>query len=121
MDDADIASAIEKGITKQAQLITSLSLAVIGGLLVLMLQIKTHNASNPQDMIEFRYACFFWLSLGGSGVAILVGFLIFGLLIETAPIFYRLKFKRQGSPNRILVISQLKSSGGCHLCNVCPS
>ena len=95
MEDANIASAIERGIVRQAQLIASLSLAVIGGLLVLLLQVKFHNVTFPKATIELQYVLLLWLSVGASGIAILIGFLLFGLLIEIAPILYKLHFKEK--------------------------
>ena len=89
--------AIERGIVRQAQLIASLWLAVIGGLLALLLQVqvKFHNVTYPTATIELQHILLLWVAVGAGGIAILIGFLLFGLLIEIAPIFYKLRFKEK--------------------------
>ena len=93
INNSDIASAIERGIVKQTDLITSLSLALIGGLLILMLQFKMHNAVHIDKAVEFENFPLFVFSLICAGLAILTGFLVSGMLIEIAPIFLRHEFK----------------------------
>lgn len=92
MDNAVIATAIERGIAGQSELVTSLSLALIGGLLFFMLQLKMHNVDNPTSRVAMhRFWCFV-VSLSLAGLAILSGFFVSGMLIEVAPIFFSHEF-----------------------------
>ena len=85
MPDTDIASAIARGITSQSELITSLSLAAIGGLLVLILQFRMHNAANPDKLIEMRWFPLFCVALACLGISICVGYVLSGMLVQMAP------------------------------------
>ena len=85
MASPEVASAIERGITSQSELITSLSLAVIGGLLVFFLQVRIHNATNPNNQIQLRRFAFFIIALFSAGAAIALGYVVAGMLIQMAP------------------------------------
>lgn len=85
MPNTDIAAAVERGVSGQSDLITSLSLAVIGGLLVLLLQVRVHNASNPSQQIEIKRFPFLATSLICAGTAIALGYVISGMLVQMAP------------------------------------
>ena len=93
-NDQAIAASIERGIIGQTDLITSLSLAVIGGLLALMVQVKIHNASHPTNAAVFEGFRWFVISLGLAGLAILTGFLIYGMMIEMGPLIITHDFDR---------------------------
>jgi hypothetical protein len=85
MESGDIAAAVERGITSQAELITSLSLAVIGGLLAYLLQVRIHNATHPSNLIDLRRFNYFVLALVGAGIAIALGYVVAGILIQISP------------------------------------
>lgn len=95
MDPAPaIAAIIERGIIGQTELITSLSLAVIGGLLALMIQVKIHNASHPASTAVFEGLHWFVASLVLAGLAIITGFLVYGMMIEMGPLIITHDFER---------------------------
>ena len=85
MANPEIAAAIERGITSQSELITSLSLAVIGGLLAFFLQVRIHNASNSKNQIQLRYFACFVVALACAGISIALGYVVAGMLIQIAP------------------------------------
>lgn len=85
MTGSEIASAIEHGVTSQSELITTLSLAVIGGLLVVLLQTRLHNATNPNNQIQLRYFALFVLAIIPAGLAIALGYAVSGMLVQVAP------------------------------------
>lgn len=88
MSDVEIASAIERGVTGQSDLITSLSLAVIGGLLAVLLRVRIHNVSNPSKEIELKWLSAFWVALGLAGVSILISLFLSGMLVQMAPALF---------------------------------
>lgn len=92
--DQAIAAIIERGIIGQTDLITSLSLAVIGGLLALMVQVKIHNASHPASTAVFEGFHWFVASLVLAGFAIMSGFLVYGMMIEMGPLIITHDFER---------------------------
>ena len=90
-----IGAAIERGIIGQTGLVTSLSLAVIGGLLALMIQVKIHN-SGKHSTKEITFDGFQWFvsSLILAGLAIISGFFIYGMMIQMAPLIFTHEFDR---------------------------
>ena len=90
MNDVDIANAIERGIVSQQQLITSLSLALIGGLLALRLQFEKYFANTLKNRVLNDILLL--VSIGLASGAIVIGFLISGRLIEIAPLFFNFEF-----------------------------
>ncbi len=68
----EIAIAIERGITSQSELLTTLSTAIIAYLFALILQIRIHNASNPQNkQVTLKFMWTFWVAVSLSGVSII--------------------------------------------------
>ena len=111
MDDTSIADAVERGLFRQMQLITSLSVAIIGGLFLFFLQIKLHNAQavfSKTSTIVVEGAWLFYFSLGFSGLAILCGFLVSGMLIEVGPILFQHKFDRQKFSSQALTQAPMR-------------
>jgi hypothetical protein len=84
MAGSEIASAVESGITSQSQLITTLSLAVIAGLVGVLWQSRLHNATHPRP-IHLRCFPFFILAVTCAGIAIALNYVVAGMLIEMAP------------------------------------
>jgi hypothetical protein len=84
MAGSEIATAVQTGITSQSQLITTLSLAVIVGLLGVLWQSRLHNATHPHP-IHLRSFKFFIFAVICAGIAIALNYVIAGMLIEMAP------------------------------------
>lgn len=92
----EVAVAIERGIASQSALLTTLSLAVIGGLFALLLQIRIHNASHSEtQQIAFRQFWAFWVSIVLAGLAIGCGYLISGIFVQFGPTFFAHEFDPQ--------------------------
>lgn len=88
----EIASAIEGGITSQSELITSLSLAIIGGLLALLQQQRFPKPDDQGQTITIRGMLVFWIALGGAGAAIMLGYVLSGVLVQMAPALFNHNF-----------------------------
>lgn len=94
MSDIQIASAVERGITSQSELITSMSLAVIAGLVALLLQLRIHNTSHPDKKIDTAWTPLFYLSLAFCALSICIGYIISGALVQMAPQLFSHKFQK---------------------------
>lgn len=92
MANTDIASAAERSLTSQAELVTTLSLAVVGGILAIIVQIRTHNASNGNQRIVLRNTCLMWLAMIAAAIAIALNYVISGMLIQVAPQLFSLAY-----------------------------
>ena len=87
-----IAAAIERGITSQSELLISLSLAIIGGLLALRLQLLLHNANQPATLLRVLPGRWFIPVLLLPALTILLGFSISGKLLTLSPTLYGVDF-----------------------------
>jgi hypothetical protein len=85
MPSKEIAAAAERGISSQSALITSLSIAVIGGLLAFLIQIKMHNAGNPEKKVTLNSYGVYYTALALAGLSIAIGYILTGMLIEMSP------------------------------------
>ncbi|MFN3225407.1 MAG: hypothetical protein ACE360_04055 [Hyphomicrobiales bacterium] len=81
----DIAAAAERSITSQGELLTTLSLAVIGGLLAVILRVRIHNSSNPASVIDLRCVWVMWIAMGLAAVSIGLSYLVSGMLVQMSP------------------------------------
>ena len=91
--NAEIASAIGRGILNQADLITSLSLALIGGLLFgLCFKPRCTTRSNPENTIKFECFPLLVIALFLAGLAIFFGYSISGFLIQVTPALFNHDF-----------------------------
>lgn len=89
-----IAAAIERGITSQSELLISLSLAIIGGLLALRLQLLLHNANQPATLLRVLPGRWFIPVLLLPALTILLGFSISGKLLTLSPTLYGVDFRQ---------------------------
>lgn len=83
---SDIASAIEGGIASQSDLVTSLSLAFIGGLLFLFQQARFPPGGTRKRTMQAMWT--FWVALVCAGAAIVAGYVLSGILLSMAPPLY---------------------------------
>lgn len=81
-----IADAVHRTIVGETELLVSLSVAVIGGVIALIYR------RSPRR-IEWYVWCVFFASLLFASVSVVVGFIVFGMTIEMAPAFFDAKFK----------------------------
>ena len=88
-----VASAIERGIISQSELLSSLSVAVIGGLVALRLQLLLHNASRPKGVFAILRVRWYIAVVALATLTILIGFLISGRLLVISPALYNLQFE----------------------------
>ena len=92
MVNVDIAAAAERSLTSQAELLTTLSLAVIGGLLAVIIRVRTHNASGGNKPIEINHMWLMWIAMGCAAVSIATSYLISGMLIQMSPLIFSHNF-----------------------------
>lgn len=81
MPNVEIAAAMERAVSSQSELITSLSLLVIGGLLTLMLQYEMH-----------KWFIVMLASVVCMAASIALGYMISGNIIQVAPQLYGHQF-----------------------------
>jgi len=93
-NSGDIAQAIERGISGQSDLLTTLAVAIIAGLLALLYQVRALNAGlNEDKRIELRCMFFFWLTVVAAGAAVGFGYGISGYLVQYAPALHAHSFE----------------------------
>ena len=110
-DTPAVATAIIDGIIGQADLITSLSLVVMSGLLALMIQWKFHNAAHPDPKKTFALNAFYFYvtALLLAGAAIILGFIIAGMMIEMTPILFVHEFTTEKFSKQDIKCAPLKA------------
>lgn len=86
----DIAAAAERSISGQTELLTTLALAVIGGLLALLVKIKAHNAVPANTPIIVQQKWMMWMSLGFAALTVGMTLFIQGTLVEISPQMFTL-------------------------------
>ena len=88
-NSSDIAQAIEHGIAGQSDLLTTLAVAVIAGLLALLYQTRVLNAGLDADSrVALRRMSAFWVAIVLAGVVVFFGYAITGFLIQYAPFLH---------------------------------
>ena len=75
----------------QGDLLITLAVATIGGLVALVLQITLHNQSKDGETISLSRVWIMLVSLGSLGVSVFVGYLYQGGLMNTLPVLYAMK------------------------------
>jgi len=92
-----IASAAERNITSQSELLATLSFALIAGLLAAILQVRISNAGSGEDKITLR--CFFmaWCAMGFAAFSILLSYFVSGAIVEMTPQLFVHTFDTQKS------------------------
>ena len=83
-----IAASIERGVLSQTELLSSLSVAVIGALLAFWLHTQLHNATQSSRNVRFLLFPWFWLSIGMAALTIFFGYIVSGRLVSAAPIYF---------------------------------
>ena len=88
MSNLEIAAAAERSLTSQTDLITTLSLAVIGGLVAVIIRVRTHNATSNNCFIFLHHAWLMWLALCAAVIAIGLSYAISGMVVQVSPQLY---------------------------------
>ena len=90
---SDVAQAVERGIAGQSDLLTTLAIATIAGLLAVLYQTRVLNAGlQPQNRVELRHMVAFWVAIVLSGAVVFFGYAITGYLIQYAPTLHAHEF-----------------------------
>ena len=89
--NAEIALAAERSISGQNELLTTLSIAVIGGVLAILAQINLQNSETSRAII-LRYNFLMWLSILAAMVTIGLSYIISGMLVEMSPQIFSTEF-----------------------------
>ena len=88
-NSGEIAQAIERGIAGQSDLLTTLAVAVIAGLLALLYQTRVLNAGlNANNRVALRQMRAFWVAVVLAGFVVFFGYAITGYLIQYAPLLH---------------------------------
>ena len=91
-DSTALAATLLSELGGHSQLLISLSVAIIGGLVALTFQQKLHNAKHPDVRIALSAHPCLAAALAFAAFSILFGFLVFGRLIEFAPMLFSFTF-----------------------------
>jgi len=85
-NSSDIAQAIERGIAGQSDLLTTLAVAIIAGLLAVLYQTRVLNAGlASENRIALRHMLAFWAAIVFAGLVVFFGYGVTGYLIQYAP------------------------------------
>jgi hypothetical protein len=90
--ELEIAGAAERSIISQAELLSTLSLAVIGGMLALLIQVRTHNSSDGKKEIYLKHVWLMWSSMTSASISIALSYVVSGMLVEMAPQIFSVEF-----------------------------
>ena len=82
--NGEIALAAERSISGQNELLTTLSIAVIGGVLAILVQIHLQVSDNVRT-IKLRFRFLMWLSIFLAMVTIALSYIVSGMLVEMSP------------------------------------
>jgi hypothetical protein len=95
--DLEIAAAAERSIVSQAELVSTLSLAVIGGMLAVLIQVRTHNSSEGTKEIRLKHIWLMWSSMTLAAISIALSYVVSGMLVEMSPQIFSVKFDNSTS------------------------
>ena len=88
----EIAAAAERSIVSQAELVSTLSLAVIGGMLAVLIQVRTHNSSDDTKEIFLKHIWLMWGSTTLAVISIALSYVVSGMLVQMSPQIFSVEF-----------------------------
>jgi hypothetical protein len=89
---SDIGDALIGSLGGQSDLLTSLSLATIGGLVAFAVQVMLHNASAPASSIGLRWLWTWWGSIFLEFSSIFSSYLLKGSIVSAIPTVFGTNF-----------------------------
>jgi hypothetical protein len=93
----EVGSALVDALAGQADLLSSLSLAVIGGLFAFAIQVMVHNSAQPKNKIRLSSLWTWWCALALEAVSIGASYLLKGSVVAAIPTIFGSKYL-VGSP-----------------------
>ena len=90
--DLEIATAAVRSIVNQAELVSVLSLVVIGGVLALFIQMRTHISIGGNDEIHPRNIWLMWISIILATLSATLSYAVSGMLAEMSPQIFSVEF-----------------------------
>lgn len=88
MDGKDIAPALIDALSSQSTILSSMGLAVLGGLLAFSMQIIFHNHGDSNRPIKVGKMISVWICAGCEVVTVILGYLISGAIVSALPILF---------------------------------
>jgi hypothetical protein len=101
MSNDSIAQSVIQQMASQIELLISLSLAICGGLIVLVVQVILHNQDGSKDKISMRYFRLWFVSFMLEGLSICFGTLSRSALTAVTPIIFHLDFAQIDNWTRV--------------------
>lgn len=93
----DVGSALVDALAGQADLLSSLSLAVIGGLFAFAIQVMIHNSAQTRNKIKMSSLWTWWCALALEATSIGTSYLLKGSVVAAIPTIFGSKYV-VGSP-----------------------
>lgn len=90
--NGEIALAAERSISGQNELLTTLSIAVIGGVLAILVQINFQNSEHARHNVSLRFRFLMWISILFAMLTISLSYIISGMLVEMSPQIFSTQF-----------------------------
>jgi len=78
----------------QIDLIFTLSVAICGGIIVLIFQVALHNSKKEGPILKIEWRFLLWLSFLFEGISILFGYLSRGAITANIPSIYEIDFTK---------------------------
>ena len=88
VDGKDVGSALVEALGSQADILSSLSLAVIGGLFAFAIQVMLHNVSEPEKRISVSVLSTWWVAIGFESLSLAFSYLLKGSIVSAIPTIY---------------------------------
>ena len=88
----EIAAAAERNIVSQAELLATLSLAVIGGILAVLVQARVHNSSDGIEGIHFKHIWLMWITMALAALSVALSYVVSGMLVQMSPQIFSVEF-----------------------------
>ena len=92
IEGTEVGSAVVEAITGQGDLLTTLSLAIIGGLFAFAVQIVLHNEGNELKRISLNAIWALMLCAALQLGSIVAGYMLRGTLVAAIPMIFGSKF-----------------------------
>ena len=94
MEAKDIANQIISSMGNQIDLIFTLSVAICGGIIVLIFQVALHNSKKEGSYLRIECGALLWISFFFEGLSVLFGYLSRGAITGNIPSIYKVDFSQ---------------------------
>ncbi len=94
MTSADTAGKIIESISSQIDLLTTLSVGICAGIVVLYIQIAIHNHGKDNSKLILKWHVLLLISFFVEGISIVLGYCAYGAITDATPIILSLPFEK---------------------------